>query len=94
MQWYRIRHRTASIQHFSQKLTKSGSRQNLSDDEYLELIAVYVQSLRYETQEQNPAKFPIETVVDRAGDCDDKSLLFAGLLSREGYPVALLLFGT
>jgi hypothetical protein len=68
-------------------------QQKLSDDEYLELIAVYIQSLKYETREQNPAKFPIETVVDRAGDCDDKSLLLAGLLSREGYPVALLLFG-
>ena len=68
-------------------------QQKLSDDEYLELIAVYVQSLRYETREQNPAKFPVETIVDRAGDCDDKSLLLAGLLSREGYPVALLLFG-
>jgi hypothetical protein len=68
-------------------------RQKLSDDEYLELIAVYVQSFRYETREQNPAKFPVETVVDRAGDCDDKSLLLAGLLSREGYTVALLLFG-
>lgn len=68
-------------------------RHTLSDDEYLELIAVYVQSLRYETRDQNPAKFPVETVVDRAGDCDDKSLLLAGLLSREGYPVALFLFG-
>jgi hypothetical protein len=67
--------------------------QNLSDDEYLELIVVYIQSLKYETREKNPAKFPVETVVDRAGDCDDKSLLLAGLLSREGYPVALLLFG-
>jgi hypothetical protein len=52
-----------------------------------------VQSLRYETRDQHPAKFPVETVVDRAGDCDDKSLLLAGLLSREGYTVALLLFG-
>jgi len=68
-------------------------QQKLSDDEYLELVAVYVQSLRYENREQNTAKFPVETVVDRAGDCDDKSLLLAGLLSREGYPVALLLFG-
>ena len=68
-------------------------QQKLSDEEYLELVAVYVQSLRYENREQNPAKFPVETVVDRAGDCDDKSLLLAGLLSREGYPVALLLFG-
>ena len=72
---------------------KTGHQQKLTDDEYLELITVYIQSLRYETREQNPVKFPVETVVDRAGDCDDKSLLLAGLLSREGYPVALLLFG-
>ena len=68
-------------------------QQKLSDDEYLELITVYTQSLNYETREQNPAKFPVETIVDNAGDCDDKSLLLAGLLSREGYPVVLLLFG-
>ena len=67
--------------------------ENLDSDEYLELIAVYVQSLQYETTGKNPAKFPIETVVDHSGDCDDKSLLLAGLLSREGYAVALLTFG-
>ncbi len=66
---------------------------NLDDDEYLELIAVYVQSLGYETLEETPAKFPVETVVDKTGDCDDKSLLLAGLLSREDYAVALLSFG-
>lgn len=66
--------------------------QGLTDDEYLELMAVYVQSLRYESLEQSPAKFPAETIVDSAGDCDDKSLLLAGLLAREGYSVALLSF--
>ncbi|MEI7858068.1 MAG: hypothetical protein WCH85_11290 [Methanomicrobiales archaeon] len=65
----------------------------LSDDEYLELMTLYVQSLRYETLTDNPAKFPVETVVDGSGDCDDKSLLLAGLLSREGYKVALMSFG-
>ncbi len=65
----------------------------LSDDEYLELITTFVQSLRYETHTDNPAKFPVETVVDGSGDCDDKSLLLAGLLSREGYRVALMSFG-
>jgi hypothetical protein len=69
------------------------TRDGLSDDEYLELMAAYTQSLQYETIGENPAKFPIETVVDGAGDCDDKSLLLAGLLSREGYRVALLSFG-
>jgi hypothetical protein len=64
----------------------------LTDDEYLELMVVYVQSLRYESLEQNPAKFPGETIIDGAGDCDDKSLLLAGLLARESYSVALLSF--
>ena len=66
--------------------------QGLSSDEYLELMAAYTQSLTYETTPDNPAKYPVETVVDGAGDCDDKSLLLAGLLSREGYKVALLSF--
>jgi len=69
------------------------NRNGLSEDEYLELITTFVQSLRYETLTDNPAKFPIETVVDGSGDCDDKSLLLAGLLSREGYRVALMSFG-
>lgn len=66
--------------------------QHLSDDEYLELMTVMVQSIPYETISQNPPKFPIETYVDKSGDCDDKSLLLAGLLSREGYNVSLLSF--
>ena len=72
---------------------KIKNSKGLSDDEYLELITTFVQSLRYETLTDNPAKFPVETVVDGSGDCDDKSLLLAGLLSREGYRVALMSFG-
>jgi hypothetical protein len=67
-------------------------KQDLSNDEYLELITVFVQSIKYETINENPPKFPIETYVDKSGDCDDKSLLLAGILSREGYKVALLSF--
>ncbi|WP_292370594.1 hypothetical protein [Methanoregula sp. UBA64] len=68
------------------------NNRNLTSDEYLELMAAYVQSLTYETTPDNPAKYPVETVVDGAGDCDDKSLLLAGLLSREGYRVSLFSF--
>jgi len=75
------------------KFKKIKTGQGLSDDEYLELMTTFVQSLRYETRADNPAKFPVETVVDGSGDCDDKSLLLAGLLSREGYRIALLSFG-
>jgi hypothetical protein len=64
----------------------------LSDDEYVDLIAVFVQSIRYETLAENPPKFPIETFTERSGDCDDKSLLLGGILSREGYRTALFSF--
>src|SRR5208337_3677730 len=66
--------------------------EGLSSDEYLELMAAYTQSLTYETTPDNPTKYPVETVIEGAGDCDDKSVLLAGLLSREGYKVSLLLF--
>jgi predicted RNA-binding protein associated with RNAse of E/G family len=70
---------------------KVRSEQNLTDDEYAELLTAYVQSIDYHATD-DPAKYPVETVYDRQGDCDDKSLLLAGLLSREGYKVSLLLF--
>jgi hypothetical protein len=66
--------------------------QHLTDDEYIELLMAYVQSLKYVNKPDNPAKFPVETAVDQSGDCDDKSLLLAGLLSHEGYKVALFVF--
>ena len=67
-------------------------KEGLTSDEYLELMAAYTQSLTYETTPDNPTKYPVETVAEGTGDCDDKSVLLAGLLSREGYKVSLLLF--
>lgn len=68
------------------------TQQHLDDDEYLDLLTVFVQSMPYESLAENPPKFPVETFVESSGDCDDKSLLLAGLLSREGYNVSLLSF--
>lgn len=65
----------------------------LDSDRYAELLTVFTQSLEYKTDPVDlEPKFPVETVVDGNGDCDDKTLLLAGLLSREGYDVAILLF--
>ncbi|MCG7854660.1 MAG: hypothetical protein MIO88_02270 [Methanoregulaceae archaeon] len=68
------------------------TEQNLDSDRYLELIAIVVQSIPYITVKENDPKYPIETFVDGVGDCDDKSMLLAGLLAREGYAVSLLYF--
>ena len=68
-------------------------RENLDADRYAELLIAYVRSLPYKTDRNAPLpKFPVETVADGQGDCDDKSLLLAALLAREGYDVVLMSF--
>ncbi len=65
----------------------------LNDDRYAELIVSFVQTLPYRTDPVDlEPKFPIQTIGDGDGDCDDKTLLAAALLAREGYDVAILLF--
>lgn len=66
---------------------------SLDEDRYAELLTVFAQSIAYKTDPEDlEPKFPVETFVEGAGDCDDKTLLLAGLLSREGYDVAIFLF--
>jgi len=66
---------------------------DLDSDRYLEMITAFVQSIPYEDHPDGaPPKFPVETVAERTGDCDDKSLLLAALLARAGYDVVLLDF--
>ncbi|MDP2796266.1 MAG: hypothetical protein Q8N94_01985 [Methanoregula sp.] len=65
---------------------------NLTDDEYLEMVTSFVQQIPYDnTTAENP-RYPVEVIFDGKGDCDEKALLLNGLLSREGYDVALMAF--
>jgi hypothetical protein len=68
-------------------------KKNLDSDRYVEVITAFVQAIPYEHHPNGtPPKFPVETVAEGTGDCDDKSLLLAALLSQAGYDVALLDF--
>lgn len=69
------------------------SARNLNDDEYLELIAAAIQSIPYKDGGNDPPKYPAELLAENRGDCDDKSILIAGLLARENYTVVLFKFG-
>lgn len=66
---------------------------NLSDDEYLEMMTAYIQTIPYKDGGNSPPKYPAELLVENMGDCDDKAILLSGLLAREGYSVVLLKFG-
>ncbi len=78
------------------KMRQIRSEQNLTTDEYLEMLAAYVQSLPYDAEKltavNRAPRFPVETIVDGRGICSDKSVLLAGLLAHEGYAAAILQF--
>lgn len=66
-----------------------------SDDETVEFAAAFVQSLPYTVDSVTTAydeypRYPIETLVDNGGDCEDTSILLAAIVDNLGYGVALI----
>lgn len=62
---------------------------DLTSDQYVELLTTYVQNIPYKTVGAE-VNFPIETVIEDRGDCDDKSILLAGLLAKSGYAAGVV----
>ena len=74
---------------------------NLDSDQYVELMARFVQSIPYDenrgfidydTKALGDPRMPIQVLVDGTGDCDEKVMLLAAMLAHEGYRVSMLLF--
>lgn len=90
---------TPEIETLAGQLTALGQTQRLSAYEQLcNTLAFVQQNIRYtddlcvETgQLIEYPKFPLETLVEKRGDCEDQSILAAALLAAMGYEVALLI---
>jgi len=66
-----------------------------TDYDIVECAVVFVQSIPYTTDADTKAKsdyprFPIETVVDGSGDCEDHAILLAAVTHDLGYDTILL----
>jgi hypothetical protein len=60
------------------------------DIDLVQLLVNFVQSIPYEESESQ--KYPIETLFLNKGDCSDKSVLLAKLLSLAGYKTCLFVY--
>lgn len=60
------------------------------DFDLVQLLVNFVQSIPYE--EAKSQKYPIETLFLNKGDCSDKSVLLAKLLSLAGYKTCLFVY--
>lgn len=77
--------------------------QNFSRDTYAEFMTKYVQAIPYDVERASAGladktlngdpRFPVQTIVDGTGDCDEKVFLLAALLKHEGYGCAGFLYG-
>lgn len=65
-------------------------RQTMGNDTYMEFISRFVQTIPYEANQSFDPNLPIQVLLKDNGDCDDKSVLLAGLLAEEGYAVSLI----
>lgn len=55
------------------------------------VLSFVQQALKYEQDEGEYPRYPVESLVDGIGDCEDYSILGASILKLMGYEVALLL---
>ncbi len=67
-----------------------------TERETVNFVIAFVQSLPYAADNvsipgNDYPKYPIETLFERGGDCEDTSILAAALLDQMGYDVALLI---
>jgi hypothetical protein len=79
------------------KLKEAAQAQGYSEFETVEFAVSFVQSLPYVTDNVSTGydeypRFPIETLVDNGGDCEDTAILMASLVKAMGYGVVLLRF--
>ncbi|MDO8634856.1 MAG: transglutaminase family protein, partial [Dehalococcoidia bacterium] len=83
------------IDQLVREITDAALEGRFTEVEKLNFVVAFVQSLPYTvdsvtTPYNEYPRYPIETLFDRGGDCEDTSILVAALLDRMGYDVALL----
>jgi len=76
-------------------LESFGERNDLSKPQVVNHAIAFTQGLEYTSDVNEPyneyPKYPVETMVDRGGDCEDTSILLAALLEKLGYGAVLFL---
>lgn len=88
---------TSEVRELAYRLSKMCTSKKIKDE--VMFVLGFVQSaIRYELDEVHHQyeypKYPIETLVDGTGDCEDVAILGAALLKSMGYEVALLISRT
>lgn len=75
---------------FARKLKSLGVQKGLNEWQTANMIVKFVQSIPYRLDVGEYPRFPIETLMDFKGDCEDSAILLAAILAQLGYDVLLV----
>lgn len=78
------------------KFVEVAGQERYSPQQTVEFVVAFVQSLKYVTDDISKgfdqyARYPLETLVDQKGDCEDTSILLASIMKEMNYGVVLTL---
>lgn len=81
----------------AEKFKEAAEKEKYSDLDMVKNIIFFVQNLNYVydkvgTGYDEYPKFPLETLADEGGDCEDSAILLASLLRELGYGAVLIQF--
>lgn len=79
-----------------QRINEAAYNEGFSESEKVNFVISFVQNLPYTEDSETTdwdeyPRYPMETLFDRGGDCEDTSILVATLLDRLGYEVCLII---
>ena len=83
------------IDRLVEDINEAAAKENYSEYQTVEFATAFVRNLPYTTDSDTSPfdeypRYPIETLVDNGGDCEDTSILLASILNSMGYGVILI----
>jgi hypothetical protein len=85
------------MNHLADIFNQEAKEKSWGEAETLTLVLSFVQSMPYTSDSVTTGydeypRYPVETIVDGGGDCEDTSILFVSVVRAMGYGVVLLEF--
>jgi hypothetical protein len=83
------------ITFIADEFDRLGDKHDLSEYEVVDLAMAFVQQMQYTADDvatpfDQYTQYPVETLIERGGDCEDTALLLAAILREMGYGCVLL----
>lgn len=73
------------LSEFAETLRCMAENNGLDTKQTLNFVIAFVQQLKYQPEVGEYPKYPIETLSEKGGDCEDTSILLSALLRELGY---------